>query len=223
MPESTRVLVVDDDFRVADIHSAYVSQLADFIVVGSAQTAAAAVDMNTKLEPDLILLDIYLPDEHGVVLLETLRKNRRVDIFVLTAAREVAIVKRCFDLGALHYLIKPFTKDELKSRLQEYRSWHQTVQLDGELDQPSVDRIFGGLGRSPLGLPKGLSAETMALVEAAMASSDEPLSSDDVAQLTGISRVSVRRYLRHLADIGQAVVVQDYGTPGRPRHRFQLT
>jgi response regulator of citrate/malate metabolism len=62
----------------------------------------------------------------------------------------------------------------------------------------------------------------MELVVGALTEATDPLAAEDVAQLTGISRVSVRRYLRHLADVGDATIVQDYGTPGRPRHRFQL-
>lgn len=216
------VLIVDDDFRVADIHRGFVDETDGFSVVGSAQTAVSAVELCDALQPDLILLDIYLPDRPGTELLASLRADRSVDCFVLTAARDVSTVKRCLDLGALHYLIKPFRRDELTARLNDYRRWRLSWTAD-ELDQHDVDRIFHGMGRPADDLPKGLSAETMDLVIGVLASTDEPLTADDVAQLTGISRVSVRRYLRHLTDDGRAVLSHDYGTPGRPRHRFALT
>jgi response regulator of citrate/malate metabolism len=222
MPEPISVLIVDDDFRVADIHKGFVEEVAGFDVVGTAQSAVEAMDMSMELRPSLVLLDIYLPDGSGIEVLRRLRDELAVDCFVLTAARDVVTVKRSLDLGALHYLIKPFGKDELIDRLQEYRRWRASLQTDDELDQPRIDHIFNGRGRPQAVLPKGLSVETMELVISALAGADDPLGAEDVAQMTGISRVSVRRYLRHLADSEQAVLVQDYGTPGRPRHRFQL-
>ena len=173
--------------------------------------------------PDLVLLDIYLPDALGTDVMARLRAERSIDCFVLTAARDIATVKRCLDLGALHYLIKPFPRAELVNRLNEYREWRRTLHQTGELAQTDVDQIFHGVGQPTARLPKGLSPGTLELVARALADADEPLTADDVAQVTGISRVSVRRYLRHLTDNGQAVLSQDYGTPGRPRHRFALT
>lgn len=216
------VLIVDDDFRVADIHKGFVEQAGGFHVVGTAQSAASAMELCKTLEPQLVLLDIYLPDGTGTEVLRRLRDEAEVDCFVLTAARDVATVKRCLDLGALHYLVKPFTKDELVDRLREYRQWHTVLSKNDELDQPRIDEIFNGRGRPSTSLPKGLSPETMELVISTLAGASDPLGAEDVAQLTGISRVSVRRYLRHLADNGQAELVQDYGTAGRPRHQFRL-
>jgi response regulator of citrate/malate metabolism len=217
------VLIIEDDFRVADIHRGFTLEAGGFDVVGTAQSGSVALDLNQELKPDLILLDIYLPDTLGTDLLAQLRAERSVDCFVLTAARDVATVKRCLDLGALHYIIKPFTKVELIDRLREYRNWRGSLDSSADLSQTDVDQIFHGVGRPSPTLPKGLSAGTMGLVVGALSESSDALSAEDVAQLTGISRVSVRRYLRHLADVGDAHIVQDYGTTGRPRHRFQLT
>ena len=216
------VLIVEDDFRVAEIHKGFVDEAGGFDVVGVARSATSALELNASLEPQLVLLDIYLPDGHGTDLLAQLRAQRSVDCFVLTAARDVGTVKKCLDLGALHYLIKPFTKDQLIGRLNEYRQWQEMFGVESELDQSAVDQIFHGVGRPSPNLPKGLSTETMELVVGALNVADDALAAEDVSQLTGISRVSVRRYLRHLADTGDAVIIQDFGTPGRPKHRFQL-
>jgi len=222
MPDLATVLIVEDDFRVAEIHQGFVEAAGGFSVVGTAQSGTAALAMNLDLQPQLVLLDIYLPDGLGTELLTRLRDQRSVDCFVLTAARDVGTIKRCVDLGALHYLVKPFTKDELIARLHEYLEWRRALGEGPDLDQVQVDQIFYGVGRPTSTLPKGLSAETMKLVISTLAGAEDALAAEDVAQLTGISRVSVRRYLRHLADLGQAVIIQDYGTPGRPRHRFRL-
>jgi response regulator of citrate/malate metabolism len=222
MSEQTSVMIVEDDFRVADIHKDFVEAAGGFSVVGIAQTGSVAIEMNLALEPELVLLDIYLPDGLGTDLLARLRNQRAVDCFVLTAARDVGTIKRCVDLGALHYLIKPFTKDELIARLHEYSEWRHALEAGPDLNQVQVDQIFYGMSRPSTTLPKGLSTETMELVVGTLTQADDALAAEDVAQLTGISRVSVRRYLRYLADSGEAEIIQDYGTPGRPRHRFRL-
>lgn len=222
MSDPLSVLIVEDDFRVAEIHTGFVENAGGFEVVGTAKSCANALELNLELEPQLVLLDIYLPDGHGTELLAKLRSQRSVDCFVLTAARDVGTVKRCLDLGALHYLIKPFSKDELTTRLREYGQWRGAFSAETDLDQTAVDRIFHGVGRPSPNLPKGLSTETMELVVGALSDAGDALAAEDVAQLTGISRVSVRRYLRHLADTGDAIIIQDFGTPGRPRHRFEL-
>jgi response regulator of citrate/malate metabolism len=222
MSDVISVLIVEDDFRVADIHSGFVSEAVGFSVVGTAQSGSTAHELNIELEPELVLLDIYLPDQLGTELLQRLRAQRSVDCFVLTAARDVGTVRRCLELGALHYLVKPFTKDELIERLDEYREWRRAAGSASDLNQVQVDQIFHGVGRPTPALPKGLSPETMELIMGALTEAADALGAEDVAQLTGISRVSVRRYLRHLADSGEAVLIQDYGTAGRPRHRFQL-
>ncbi len=220
--DTISVLIVDDDFRKRLCEILAVEETDGFTVVGIAKSASEALELSATLNPALVLLDIYLPDGSGIDVLRRLRDEQAIDCFVLTAARDVSTVKRSLDLGALHYLIKPFTKSELVDRLHEYRRWRGSLDNDGELDQPEIDHIFNGRGRPHATLPKGLSIETMNLVISALADASDPLGAEDVAQMTGISRVSVRRYLRHLADSEQAVLVPDYGTPGRPRHRFQL-
>ena len=221
--QSLSVLIVDDDFRVADIHRGFVEEAEHFTVVGTAQSGDAAIRLTNELKPDLVLLDIYLPDVLGTEVLTQIRATQPVDCFVLTAARDVATVRRCLDLGALQYLVKPFAKKELIDRLVEYRAWRTTMASStADLDQNQVDQLFHGFTQPTSKLPKGLSYETMELVLSALSNTADPIAAEDVAQMTGISRVSVRRYLRHLADAGQANIIQDYGTPGRPRHRFEL-
>ncbi|HLK01665.1 MAG TPA: response regulator, partial [Streptosporangiaceae bacterium] len=60
-----RVVVVDDDFRIAGIHASYVNKVDGFAAIAQAHTAAEAVAVVDRLRPDLLLLDLYLPDEHG--------------------------------------------------------------------------------------------------------------------------------------------------------------
>jgi response regulator of citrate/malate metabolism len=92
-----RTVVVDDDFRVAAIHAAYVAKVDGFEVVAEAHSAAEAVEAVDRLRPDLMLLDLYLPDEHGLKLVGRLRDGdqRTVDrVFgALRAPDQLAGVK----------------------------------------------------------------------------------------------------------------------------------
>src|SRR5213079_424569 len=89
-----RTLVVDDDFRVAAIHAAYVAKVEGFAVIAQAHTAADAVQAVDSLRPDLMLLDLYLPEEHGLKLVGRLRDGHPpVDVIVITAAKDADSVR----------------------------------------------------------------------------------------------------------------------------------
>ncbi|WP_181958630.1 response regulator [Nonomuraea diastatica] len=213
-----RVLVVDDDFMVARIHSGYVSRVPGFSVVSVAHNGAGALAAAAELRPDLVLLDIYLPDMSG---LEVLKAINDVDVLMISAARDVPTVKEAMRGGAVNYLIKPFTATALTERLQQYADTRRRITALGrEARQDDVDRLFGTpMTAAPM--PKGLSPATCALVADSLREAGRDLSAIEAAQLTGLSRVSARRYLEHLCAAGQAELRPRYGTAGRPEHRYR--
>ncbi|MBG0832282.1 response regulator [Planomonospora sp. ID67723] len=220
-----KVLVVDDDFMVARIHSGYVARVPGFTVVGAVHTGGAAVAAVAQHRPDLVLLDIYLPDMSGLDVLRTLRGARHpVDVLVITAARDVATVRAAMHGGAVNYLIKPFTAGALTERLEQYAAARrQFAAIGSEVGQEEVDRLFGAAGGGLPPLPKGLSTTTCALVADALREADTDLSAAEAAALTGLSRVSARRYLEYLCAAGQTELRPRYGTAGRPEHRYRWT
>jgi DNA-binding response OmpR family regulator len=110
-----RVLVVEDDFRVAQVHVDFIARVDGFTVAGTARTAADCRAFLAVRPVDLVLLDSYLPDEPGLGMLAELT----VDTIVLTAASDAASVRLA--RGALNYLVKPFTAEQLGERLTAYR------------------------------------------------------------------------------------------------------
>ena len=106
-------------------------------VVGLAHTAAAAFDALVKHRPDLVLLDIYLPDASGLEVLQRLRRHgeHNPDVLLLTAARDMPTVRRAMRAGALHYLIKPVDFGTLHQRLTAYAELHERRRVEGEIDQ----------------------------------------------------------------------------------------
>jgi len=151
-------VVVDDDFMVAKIHAAFVERTRGFEVVRVVHTGADALRAAHELHPDLVLLDIYLPDRSGVEVLERLRaETPDVDVLVITAAREVDTVRRALRGGVVNYLIKPFEYDALRQRLEHYAAAHQRLAEAPAAAQSDVDRLFGTATLSKP-LPKGSAA-----------------------------------------------------------------
>ena len=217
------VLVVDDDFMVARIHRGYVERLPGFRVLGEAHSAAAALRSVEAQRPDLVLLDIYLPDRSGLEVLREVRAMPGVapDVIVITAARDVETVRGAMHGGVANYLVKPFTYATFADRLERYAEGRRSLARGGELQQSDVDRAFELVRRSgPAPLPKGLSATTCALVVEVLQAADGDLSAVETAERVGISRVSARRYLEHLSTTGQVTQRPRYGSAGRPEHRY---
>ena len=219
-----RVLVVEDDFRVARIHAETTEQVPGFRVVAQAHTASAAVSAAARHEPDLVLLDLYLPDAHGLEVLRRLRAGTGPpDVMVLTAARDMATVRRSMVAGAVQYLIKPFTVETLRERLRAYAEVHARRSTDRDTTQAEVDGLFARLrrgGTAALALPKGCSPETAQLVLDALTECGGDLSAAEVGERTGISRATAQRYLSTLADAGAVERTLRYGSAGRPEHRY---
>jgi len=217
------VFVVDDDFRVARIHSAFVDRVEGFRTVGVAHSGAEALTAVQRLPPDLILLDLYLPDVFGLDLISQLRvAGVESDVIVISAANESETVERALKLGVANYLLKPFTLDDLAGRLNAYRSQRRSKRPRTIDDQIEVDRIFGRAVPGTNHLPKGLSPETAELVLATLGGLVDEISAQECADAVGISRVSARRYLEHFATLGRVQVSLRYGSRGRPERRYLL-
>lgn len=218
------VLVVDDDFRVARIHSAFVDRIDGFQTIGVANSGQEAIRLAASLSPDLILLDLYLPDVFGLDVLNRMRvAGVEGDAIVISAANESGTVERAVKLGVSSYLLKPFTADDLKQRLTQYRDTHKARRSKTLSDQAAIDQLMTrGEGSRNEPMPKGLSPETAELVLAAVADATGELSAQECAEVVGISRVSARRYLEYFTSQGMVVVTLRYGNVGRPERRYGI-
>jgi response regulator of citrate/malate metabolism len=216
-------LIVEDDYHVASIHTAYVQRVRGFAVAGHASTLASARAETRRLAPALVLLDLYLPDGHGLQLIrEALETSaHRPDFLVITAARDMKSVREAMQLGAVHYLMKPFTFAQLEERLIAYRDLHRRLERLDEPEQHEVDALYGLL-RGPARPPKGQSAPTMARIRELLQSEADDVSASDIAERIGISRSTAQRYLSELATQGKVELRLHYGATGRPEHRYRV-
>lgn len=221
-----RVLVVDDDFRVAGIHATMVSRIPGFEVLGTAHGAEEALESARRTQPDLVLMDIYLPDGNGLDVVRALRNEPEPpDVMVISAARDTASIREAMQLGAVHYLVKPLGFSALTDRLTAYQRMRRHLSdLPPSAQQADVDELFGML-RPPatvaLPPPKGHSAATLELVLRAVRSATSDVSATEIAESIGISRATAQRYLSYLEQRGTLKLQLRYGSAGRPEHRYR--
>lgn len=221
-----RAVIVDDDLAVARIHRRFVESHPAFTVVGEAHSATEALAQIEKLSPDVVLLDFSLPDFSGLEALSRLRveRGRHIEVIAVTAARDLDSVREARANGVRHYLVKPFTASALFERLDEvarqYAAMHRSLR-GKPLDQRTVDEIIANTGTRNAPPPKGLSDATLQRVAVALQNSDVDLSASEAAELLGMSRVGVRRYLEHLVAVGRATLELRYGGTGRPENRYR--
>jgi response regulator of citrate/malate metabolism len=227
----TRVVVVDDDYMVARVHSAFVERVPGFTVVGNASDGAGALRVVRELLPDVVLLDVYMPDMTGLEVLQQLRASpgpeADVDVLMVTAADDADSVRQALRGGVGGYLIKPFNAEDLRRRLEHLvavrRRLAELPEQPGTAQQ-QVDRLVSPGLPHDVGdaLPKGLSPETTVLVQRVLRDAGpDGLSATECAERTGLSRVSARRYLEHFSRTGTAEVSARYGGTGRPERRFR--
>ncbi|MFV0127698.1 response regulator [Streptomyces sp. HMX112] len=220
-----RVLVVEDDPVAADAHALYAGRVPGFTVVGVARSRAEAVRTLERTAVDLILLDLYLPDGHGLHLLRSLRAaGHSADVIAVTSARDLGVVREGVSLGVVQYVLKPFAFATLRDRLGRYAEFRSRSAAGEASDQEEVDRALATLrAPQPAALPKGLSAPTLAAVTRTLRDSPDGLTAAEAGAAVGISRITARRYLEHLVDAGRAGRSPRYGQVGRPELRYRWT
>lgn len=212
MTSDIRVLVVDDDFRVAGLHRDAVAAVPGFTALEPVRSLAAARVAIAAERPDLLVVDVYLPDGEGVDLV----RGHDIDAFVVSAATDSPTVRRALRAGAVGYLMKPFDARALRDRLERYAR-SRNILAAPELSQDDVDRALSIVHGEPA--TTGRSA-TEQLILAALG--DGEASAGEVATASGISRATAQRHLAALAARGVVEVRLRYGTTGRPEHRYAL-
>lgn len=221
-----RTLVVEDDPVLAEAHAAFARRVPGFEIVGVAGLGTEALRVLATREVDLLLLDLYLPDMHGLDLCRAMRaRGHQADVIVVTSARDLALVRSAVSLGVVHYLLKPFSFAAFSERLDGYAEYRRRIADEpGEsvaTGQDDVDQAFAALRRTPQTppLPKGLAPATLEAVVARLRTGSQ-VSAADIADAVGISRPTARRYLDHLSTRRLVHREPRYGRTGRPEYLY---
>ena len=220
-----KTLVVDDDFRVAAIHAARVARVDGFECVGQVYSAAAAREAIAQLNPDLLMLDIHLPDEDGLSLLRSLQAaGKQVDCIVITAAQDLATVKSAMTSGAVYYLVKPYGFDRLRTQLEAYRKWREELESASTASQATIDSLYKArLAGIKAVAPAPRLQPTMQKVFDAVRAARGPVNAAEIAEQLGVSRPTAQRYLSTLERKGLLVLDLAYGNTGRPLNSYTIS
>ncbi|KHF39490.1 response regulator [Halalkalibacter okhensis] len=215
-----KVFIVEDDPMVLEVNSSFLAKVPPFHLCGTATNGADAENGILEKKPDVVLMDMFLPDKSGLDVLKSLRNQEvECDVIMITAAKDAATIQEVFRLGAVDYLVKPFRFERFKTALETYQKmWHKLTHLPS-LSQSDIDELKQIKQRDQT-LPKGLSETTMKQILLKLIDQPEPVTAEQLASSLGMARVTVRRYLEHLEQMEKIQVQIKYGSVGRPSHYY---
>ncbi len=225
MQNEITTLIVEDDPMVLEINKQFVEKVEGFTVVGSAQSGKKALELLKLQKPQLVILDIYLPDLSGIEILKEIRAmGYPADVIMITAARDAETIKEVLRYGAIDYIVKPFKFSRMQNALLSYRMLRTKLEEKNVLDQEEIDVLKKT--KAPIKpfeeLPKGLNEVTLRQIFLYLVKKKDSLSAEEVAAGVGVARVTARRYLEYLAKIGKLQLKIQYGSVGRPIKRYYI-
>lgn len=218
-------IIVEDQPHVAQYLAQYLIQTGRYMVMGMANNVAAAEALLGAMQPDLLLLDVYLPDGNGLKLMKSHHdKLQKTEVFLLTAAKEVQVLEQAMKLGVSDFLVKPILQSRLEQALQNFENRHKQLSGASELTQTVVDQFFSRQsdGKAQR-LPKGVDGLTLQKIQQVFtAAPKDSLSAQQVGDTVGVSRSTARRYLEYLLETEELIAEQVYGNVGRPERCYRL-
>ncbi|HBJ02777.1 MAG TPA: two-component system response regulator [Lysinibacillus sp.] len=220
------VLIIEDDVRVADVHRRFLEKIEGYTVIACANTGEEALDWLQSFSPQLILLDVFLPDILGVDLIDKINTlSPTSNIILITAATEAHIVQKAYRKNVTDYILKPFTFDQLKESIEKFRFKHLLLQNNEKFTQEKIQYLWPKAASSipedpQLLLPKGIDLTTMNHVINYLSTMKGGSTAELLGKNIGVSRSTARRYLEFLVTQKQAYIELTYGTVGRPERRY---
>jgi response regulator of citrate/malate metabolism len=220
-----RVLIIDDDFMIAKMHGKYIESEKGFELAGIALNGEQALSLIAGKKPDLLLLDVYMPDSSGIELLRTIRMQQiRCDVILITAAKELEVVEEGFRLGIFDYLVKPFDLEHLKNTLAKYSKFRDRLSSTRQINQEIVNDLKNlRVSRTqPQQLHKGIDDKTLSWIKKYLSDAEEFQTVDEIAVRAGVSKTTVRNYINYLLDEEIVEELLQYGTIGRPQKLYRI-
>lgn len=224
MKQSTiTVLIIEDDPMVQEINKQFVEQVDGYRVIGTASNGKAGIELIKIEQPDLALVDIYMPNQDGVTTIKQIRsEGLNTDVIAITAASDMETVRKVLQYGVIDYIMKPFKADRIKQALMNYQNYRGKFFEKEDITQHELDRLLflQAKQESNSQVPKGLNAITLEKITHYLNKQKEAISAEEVAEGIGIARVTARRYLEYMEQTGAVKIQIEYGGIGRPINRY---
>lgn len=225
MKNKTRVMILEDDVRASYTLESTINHHGKFQVVTVTETCAEALEQFKLYTPDLVFVDITLPDGNGLDVIRKLRAEDETCHFIMTTAiRDTVVVEKAVLLGVIDYLVKPIRMSRVNQALDDYLKSIETFRSKTTVDQAGIDSL---LGKSPAShtrrTPKGIDTATLERLRNKINElSLTEFSAEEVGQIMDFSRITARRYLEYLESEGTLKLELDYNTGGRPRRIYKM-
>ncbi|WP_421853897.1 response regulator [Marinomonas sp.] len=221
------VMIVEDDLRASYVLESTINQHTDFYVVAACESLLEAELKAEAFAPELIMVDISLPDGSGIDLIKLLKgKGVKAAFIMTTAERETSTIEKAIQLGVMDYLVKPIRMSRVLQALDDYMDFRKRLTKNDKIDQQDIDALFrksttlDGSRKTP----KGIDENTLdKLTQYLNTMDDTPFTAEEIGEAINLSRITARRYLEYLEAQGQVSMTLDYKTGGRPKQRYTKT
>ena len=223
-----KTVIVEDDLMVASINSQFAKRNPNIQIVATFHNGKDALDYLKKSDADLVLLDLYMPDCTGLELLSELRNSgREIDVIMITAANDAEHINEALQLGIVDYLIKPFQYERFAQALDKYLVRKKAIESGISFTQEEIDRLVNASTPSAstkkAELQKGVQQKTLDKIRVCLSAHlGNYLPCEQIASETGLSRVTIRRYMNFLIEENEVTSMIDYSTGGRPSILYQI-
>ncbi|MDS0525104.1 response regulator [Clostridium sp. SHJSY1] len=227
-----RTMIIEDDPMVMQINSKFLNKVEGFTLEKAAVNLTEAKEFLSKESIDLILLDVFLPNENGMDFLKWLRKNEmNSDVILITADKSIDRITEAFRYGVVDYLIKPFTFERFKEALKSFEERIEGLKKSKTIEQVELDKLILNTKNNILSydevksnIEKGLNKYTYkSIVEELKYIKEEYFTAEELAEKLGLAKVTVRKYLDYMSKKGDLDKVVEYGKVGRPLYKYKLT
>lgn len=223
-----KTVIVEDDLMVASINSQFAKRNPNIQIVATFHNGKDALEYLKSSDADLVLLDLYMPDCTGLEVLSELRSiGSEIDVIMITAANDAEHINEALQLGIVDYLIKPFQYDRFAQALDKYLVRKKAIESGVSFTQEEIDRLVNA--SSPAAstkkaeLQKGVQQKTLDKIRVCLsAHPGNYLPCEQIASETGLSRVTIRRYMNFLIEENEVTSMIDYSTGGRPSILYQI-
>ncbi|UTW00949.1 response regulator [Marinomonas rhizomae] len=221
------VMIVEDDLRASYVLENTINQHSDFYVAAVCESMLEADLKAEAFDPELIMVDISLPDGSGIDLVTSLKsKGIRAAFMMTTAERETATIEKAIQLGVMDYLVKPIRMSRVLQALDDYLDFRKRITKNDKIDQQDIDALFRKSASidSTRKTPKGIDENTLEkLTQHLDTMGNAPFTAEEIGDAINLSRITARRYLEYLEAQGQVSMALDYKTGGRPKQRYTKT